>query len=224
MLQIRHTLSNFKPLTKTERTGIMKKIFYLSLLAAVMIWVGCQKQESIENQITAEEKQQVEALGGAAAAKLMGTLKGELTTAMQVSVSDAIRVCSSKALELTNSIADSVENVTAIKRTTFKYRNPQNAPDEWEAKALKLFEEAAQKGEALPASYVQKVVENGRTTFRYYQPMKVAPLCLNCHGDKNMLSKEVSAQLANLYPEDKATGYKEGDFRGVIRVSVVLEN
>lgn len=54
--------------------------------------------------------------------------------------------------------------------------------------------------------------------------MKIAPLCLNCHGDKNMLSEEVSAQLANLYPEDKATGYREGDFRGVIRVSVVLEN
>lgn len=202
----------------------MKKLFYLSLLTAVLILTGCQKQESTESQLTAEQKQQVETVGQAAAAKLMVTLKGELTTAMQVSVSDAIEVCSSKALELTSSITDSVENVTAIKRTSFKYRNPQNAPDEWEMKALKMFEDAAKKGETLPASYVQKVEENGQTTYRYYQPMKVAPLCLNCHGDKNMLSEEVSAQLANLYPEDKATGYQEGDFRGVIRVSVVLEN
>lgn len=202
----------------------MKKLFYLSLLTAVLILTGCQKQESTESQLTAEQKQQVETVGQAAAAKLMVTLKGELTTAMQVSVSDAIEVCSSKALELTSSITDSVENVTAIKRTSFKYRNPQNAPDEWEMKALKMFEDAAKKGETLPASYVQKVEENGQTTYRYYQPMKVAPLCLNCHGDKNMLSEEVSAQLASLYPEDKATGYQEGDFRGVIRVSVVLEN
>jgi hypothetical protein len=221
MLQINHTLINFKPFTKPRRT-VMKKLIYLILLTAVMTFVGCQKQESTENQITVEEKQQVEAVGQAAAAKLMVTLKGELTKAMQVGVSDAIEVCSNKALELTNSITDSVENVTAIKRTTFKYRNPQNAPDEWEMKALKMFEEAAQKGEALPASYVQKVEENGQTSYRYYQPMKVAPLCLNCHGDKNMLSEEVSAQLANLYPEDKATGYQEGDFRGVIRVSVAL--
>jgi len=202
----------------------MKKLFYLILSTAVMILTGCQKQESTESQLTAEQKQQVEAVGQAAAAKLMVTLKGELTKAMQVSVGDAIEVCSSKALELTSSITDSVENVAAIKRTSFKYRNPQNAPDEWEMKALKMFEDAAKKGEALPASYVQKVEENGQATYRYYQPMKVAPLCLNCHGDKNMLSEEVSAQLVNLYPEDKATGYKEGDFRGVIRVSVVLEN
>lgn len=202
----------------------MKKLFYFILLTAVMILLGCQKKESTENQLTAEQKQQVETLGQAAATKLMVTLKGELTKAMQVSVSDAIQVCSNKALELTGGVMDSVENVTAIKRTTFKYRNPQNAPDEWEMKALQVFEDAAQKGEALPASYVQKVEENGQTTYRYYQPMKIAPLCLNCHGDKNMLSEEVSAQLANLYPEDKATGYREGDFRGVIRVSVVLEN
>jgi hypothetical protein len=38
-----------------------------------------------------------------------------------------------------------------------------------------------------------------------------------------MLTQEVSAQLAALYPDDKATGYKEGDFRGLIRVSVALE-
>jgi hypothetical protein len=202
----------------------MKKFFYLSFLAALMILVGCRKQESTENQLTAEQKQQVEALGQAAAAKLMDTLKGELTKAMQVSLSDAIRVCSSKGLELTDSITAGVENVTAIKRTTFKYRNPKNAPDEWEMKALKVFEEAAQKGEALPASYLQKVEQNGLTIFRYYQPMKVVPLCLNCHGDKNMLTEEVSAQLTNLYPEDRATGYKEGDFRGLIRVSVYLEN
>jgi hypothetical protein len=202
----------------------MKKFFYLSFLAALLMLAGCQKQESTENQLTAEQKQQVEALGRAAAAKLMDTLKGELTKAMQEDVSDAIRVCSSKGLELTDSITAGVKNVTAIKRTTFKYRNPKNAPDEWEMKALKMFEEAAQKKEALPASYLQKLEQNGLTTFRYYQPMKVAPLCLNCHGDKNMLTEEVSAQLANLYPEDRATGYKEGDFRGLIRVSVYLEN
>jgi hypothetical protein len=202
----------------------MKKSFYLMALLALMVFIGCQKQESLEDQPTAAEKQQVEAVGRAAAAKLMGTLKGELTKAMQVSLSDAIQVCSGKALVLTEGISDSVEKVTAIKRTSFKYRNLQNAPDEWEMKALKMFEEAAQKGEALPASYVQKVEENGQTTFRYYQPMKIAPLCLNCHGDKNMLSEEVSAQLTNLYPEDKASGYQEGDFRGVIRVSVALGN
>jgi hypothetical protein len=38
----------------------MKKFFYLSFLAALLILIGCQKQESTENQLTAEQKQQVE--------------------------------------------------------------------------------------------------------------------------------------------------------------------
>jgi len=212
------------PFTQNQEKPIMKKSLYLSALAAVFLFLGCQEQKSVESQPTPAEAQKVAAIGEAAAGKLKQTLVAELTAAMQSGgTGAAIEVCSNKALQLTQSIVDSSENVLAVKRTTFKYRNPQNAPDEWDAQALQVYEAAAQKGEALPPSYIQKIQREGETTFRYYQPLLTAGLCLNCHGDPNMLTQEVSAQLAALYPDDKATGYKEGDFRGLIRVSVALE-
>lgn len=201
----------------------MQKSFYVAALATLLAFCACQKQESAESRPTPAEAQQVAAIGEAAAARLKQTLVAELTTAIQAGgTGAAIEVCSQKALQLTESIVEGSENVLAVKRTTFKYRNPRNAPDEWDAQALQVYEAAAQKGEALPPSYIQKIDHNGETTFRYYQPLLTAGLCLNCHGDKNMFTREVAAQLAALYPEDKATGYKEGDFRGLIRVSVAL--
>ncbi len=202
----------------------MKKSFYLGALTALLVFLGCQKQESVEIQPTPAEAQKVAAIGEAAAGKLKQTLVAELTAAIQSGgTGAAIDVCSKKALQLTESIVYSSNNVLEVKRTTFKYRNPQNAPDDWDAQALQVYETAAQKGETLPPSYIQKIKRDGETTFRYYQPLLAAGLCLNCHGDINLLSEEVSAQLATLYPDDKATGYKEGDFRGLIRVSVALE-
>ena len=42
-------------------------------------------------------------------------------------------------------------------------------------------------------------------------------LCLGCHGKS--IAPEVKAKLAELYPEDKATGFSEGDLRGAFVVT-----
>jgi len=45
--------------------------------------------------------------------------------------------------------------------------------------------------------------------------MKVIPtaeVCLKCHG--STLAPGVDKVLSELYPQDKATGYKKGDIRG----------
>jgi hypothetical protein len=34
------------------------------------------------------------------------------------------------------------------------------------------------------------------------------------------MEKEVLKTINSIYPEDKATGYKKGDFRGLIRVEI----
>jgi hypothetical protein len=38
--------------------------------------------------------------------------------------------------------------------------------------------------------------------------------CLLCHGDN--VSKDIGDKIQNLYPQDKATGFKLGEFRGFI--------
>ena len=43
-----------------------------------------------------------------------------------------------------------------------------------------------------------------------------AAVCLKCHGTE--LTADVVDALNNAYPEDKATGYQEGDIRGAFVV------
>ena len=54
--------------------------------------------------------------------------------------------------------------------------------------------------------------------------MKAIPiggLCLQCHG--TAIAPELAEKLSELYPEDKATGYREGDMRGAFVVTRRLE-
>lgn len=54
--------------------------------------------------------------------------------------------------------------------------------------------------------------------------MKAIPtagLCLQCHG--TAINPEVSAKLNELYPHDKAVGYREGDIRGAFLVTSKLD-
>jgi hypothetical protein len=43
-------------------------------------------------------------------------------------------------------------------------------------------------------------------------------MCLICHGDKQTMAPSAAKILAERYPDDQARGYKEGDFRGLIRI------
>ena len=43
-------------------------------------------------------------------------------------------------------------------------------------------------------------------------------LCLTCHGLDDTLEPEVRHRLAELYPDDAATGFSRGDLRGAFVV------
>ncbi|MCK7509930.1 MAG: DUF3365 domain-containing protein [Desulfobacterales bacterium] len=105
-------------------------------------------------------------------------------------------------------------------RTSLKTRNPGNEPDAWEAKVLKEFEARKAKGED-PAQieYAEIVTANGQKQFRYMKAIAIGPNqpCLKCHGAT--LDLAVSTRLKDLYPADKATGYKEGELRGAFTLS-----
>jgi hypothetical protein len=129
----------------------------------------------------------------------------------------AIGFCSEEALSLTRSVQSEFPGDFILKRTSYRFRNPLNAPDEAEEEALLYFENAVLAGGPPPSSFVQRVSDE---EYRYYRPLIVADLCLQCHGDPEAMDPEVVEALAQDYPEDLATGYEAGDFRGVVRVSV----
>ena len=79
--------------------------------------------------------------------------------------------------------------------TSLKPLRPQNAPDAWEKKALEAFERGKEE--------VSEVVSiNGQAYMRLMRPFRIDPSCLTCHEEQ---------------------GYKVGDIRGGISVSVPMD-
>jgi len=78
--------------------------------------------------------------------------------------------------------------------TSLKPLNPINTPDEWETSALQGFETGKQE-----ATVFTKI--EGQEFFRLMKPLVTKPGCLKCHAQQ---------------------GYKEGDVRGGVSVSIPL--
>ena len=164
-------------------------------------------------------RSRVVAVGDSAAMSLVRTLGGRLNAHMASDgPAGAIAFCSVQAQSLTDSVSGALGEGWAVKRTTLRTRNPRNAPDSLEAAALRYFHAAPDT--ALPDYYVQ-VTPTGR--YRYYMPLRLGHMCLECHGPRASLDPGVRQTLDTRYPADQATGYTEGDLRGVIRVTIPRE-
>ena len=154
----------------------------------------------------------------AADALVQSLLNAQLKSAMEAGgPENAIQVCQQVAQPMTASTANAFEGVS-IRRTSLKVRNPANAPDAIDRELLEAWQVGHDAGHKLPQ---EDIVRDGGVA-RYYKPIGVKALCLNCHGDRSVLKPEVVALLKQHYPEDQAHGYREGDFRGVVRVDVTL--
>ncbi len=157
-----------------------------------------------------------------AVAELQGALIPELQAAMKAGGPvNAIEVCNKKAPAIAADI--SRKHGWKVGRTSLKYRNPKNAPDAWETKVLQDFEKRKAAGED-PAKleHYAVVEQNGKQVFRYMKALPIpegAP-CLACHGQK--LDPAVAAKLKELYPQDRATGFKTGDLRGAVTITQPL--
>jgi hypothetical protein len=108
-----------------------------------------------------------------------------------------------------------------LRRVTLKVRNPEDTPDEFERGILEEWEALHQRNE-LPEEYAEIVTAGDRRTLRYLKPIVVMRPCLSCHGAPATMDPEVVARLGELYPDDEAIGYKEGDLRGAFSVTMDL--
>ena len=197
----------------------MKKILYAVVCFCLATSLNFSQKRIIES--SENELNKIETVGSVISKKLLSTLQAELLKEMRTgNPSSAINLCNIKALPLTNELLNSDQNILTIKRTTEKYRNPLNQPDSLELIALRYFQNNWQKN---PETYVQKVEENGAVYFKYYKALGMKGLCISCHGEQSKLDNDVQQKLTELYPNDKATGYKVGDFRGAISITFSSE-
>jgi len=122
----------------------------------------------------------------------------------------AVTFCNEHAMTLTNTLSGDYNCI--IQRVSDKYRNPANKLSATDKKVLA-------KMISSKALNPVMISENGRMV--YYKPIKIAmPACLSCHGSTG---KEMDAKTLEIirlkYPDDLATGYKEGDIRGLWKIT-----
>lgn len=150
-----------------------------------------------------------------------GSLKGTLQASMK---SDgpvaAIGTCNLEAPGIAESVGN--EHGWQVGRTSLRTRNPDNQPDSWELDVLNTFEKRKAEGADAQTLEHYSIVEteNGRV-FRYMKAIPTAGVCLVCHGSD--LAAPVAEKLQDLYPDDMATGFHEGDIRGAFTLSKALK-
>lgn len=184
-----------------------KPIATTALLCAVIsLPLLAQPQTENPEALVAEARSMVKTFGGSLKQALQAAIKeGGLT--------NGIGVCKTVAPE----IAESTSNDEwTISRTSLKVRNPANTPTEWqEIQLLAMDQQPVKNGK--PVEIWQVSEASGQPPFQYMRAIPTEKLCLGCHGKS--IDPEVKAKLAELYPEDKATGFSEGELRGAFVVT-----
>ncbi len=107
-------------------------------------------------------------------------------------------------------IANASTSHTNFRVTSDNYRNPKNAPDNFEKQAIRWFKKNK--------SYKERYAFVG-DTFRYAAPLVIKKGCLKCHSDPSAAPREVIEK----YGAKRGFGYKLGEIRGVISVSIPTE-
>ncbi|CUS77508.1 Protein of unknown function (DUF3365) [Candidatus Kryptonium thompsonii] len=184
-----------------------KLILALTLVFLVLV----QSDEKIQKALE---------LGRDASNKLVDSVKSVLFQELgKGGYVGAIKACSNIAQDIIKTYQE--KHGFYIRRVSEKYRNKLDKPDDYELKILRKLDELNKKGE-LPQEYYEVVEENGVRYLRYFKPLIVQPMCLNCHGSDEFLKKEIKEFLKEKYPDDKAVGYKAGDFRGAVSIKIKL--
>ncbi len=138
-------------------------------------------------------------------------LKAALTAGLAEGPAQAIDACSTQAPAIASSL--SVDGVR-MGRSSHRLRNPANAAPDWVAPILNAW--VADDADRAPRS-----VDLGDGRRGYVEAITVQPMCLTCHGEQ--LDAEVAGRISSAYPEDRATGFRAGDFRGVFWVEYPVQ-
>lgn len=171
-------------------------LFVLALLQEIP---GAYGDEAVQTSAAVRRAEQ-------AMEALQQRLQTRLRTALEEKgPAGAVSVCRMEAKELARAVAN--EAGFELGRTSHKLRNPANAPRAW---VIPYLERAAGQ----PASSVRQVVVDLGDRIGVLRPIAAAGPCLICHGAPESFDPALRDELAKLYPTDRATGFREGEFRG----------
>ena len=189
-----------------------KRFPVVGLLVLVLVAASCGKNQP---EIKTAEKEPIPdsvytKKGNEIVALTFDTLRNSLLSAIKTQgIEGAISFCNDKAYPLTATYADSV----VIRRAALRYRNAENKPDSLEQLTLDEMSATLLSG----GKPTPKVVRHPAThEIHFFKPIILQPMCLNCHGAPGkQIQPATLARIQQLYPDDRAVDFKEGDLRGV---------
>ena len=161
----------------------------------------------------------------AEAAELVKDYAGQLKAALSAAMDSAgplgtLSVCREQAPAIATVLSQ--RSGWSVARTSLKPRNAASAPDDYERKIMEDFDARIAKGEKAADLSSAEIVENrGGRVFRFIKAIPTTEMCLTCHGSD--VKAELKAKIAELYPNDRATGFKLGDMRGAFTLQKRLD-
>lgn len=189
----------------------MKKII---LIASVfLLAVQCSKNQSEPSVSPTQTKTATTEISTDSLKNYAGETKKLLVKNLTQKIEEggaenALEFCNIEAMPLTKSMSE--KHGLQISRVTDKPRNSSNLANDEELKLIEKYKQQILAGETLAPT---------RTATHYYEPLVTNAMCLQCHGEKgkNIQTKTLE-KIAQLYPNDLATGYKENEVRGLISI------
>ena len=193
------------------KTIEMRNLIFMLLLSSV--FYSCSKKKTVEadkkelNVTSKISLDTVKDISDRTKKLLVSNLTRKISESGTVG---AMEFCNVEALPLTKSVAEKYG--LEVKRVSDKNRNKENVANEAELKFIEQYKTQLVNKEEL------KGMVDGDF---FYSPLVTNAMCLQCHGVPGKdIVPEVAATLAKLYPEDKATGYKENEIRGLLRIKM----
>lgn len=157
-------------------------------------------QQTPESELDERQRAQLER-----ATKAKDLLFTQLFTALSTAMQEggpeaAIPVCKERASQLAREVSE--KTGVEVGRTSWKLRSTANQPPAWLESFL----------EPKPEEPVVMVGSDG--SLAALAPIRMGDVCVKCHGPEEQLADGIGERLAELYPDDRATGFAAGELRG----------
>jgi len=175
------------------------------VLIALLGFISCN------SEFSEKEKQRYSEKGKEIAQATFKALSSELMAQMKEGgPAQAIPFCNVQAVPLAKEISEKYNVV--IKRTSDQLRSCNNEPSEREIDIIINYKQLIAENKEL-----KPIVEIDATNKKhFYAPIMMKANCLVCHGKlKETMSVQTDSIIKSIYQFDIATGYVEGDLRGI---------
>ncbi len=166
-----------------------------------------QAEAPTEEEIISLARSEGDRISSVAQQALGGQLKAAMASGGPV---HAVEFCNASAALILDTLQPGWE--IRLKRASLRVRNPKDTPDAIEKEILNMYAEQVANGRE-----PEPMIEEDGKQLIYAKPILLNnPICLSCHGVPGKdIMPETLEKLQELYPEDRATGHKMGDLRGI---------